>query len=54
MARYEVIGDSIIAGKSKGETVDLDETVNVDALLWGGHIKPVAKPKAKPEPEPVD
>lgn len=51
MALYEVVGDSTVAGKSKGDTVELDESVNVDALVWGGHVKPAKKsePKAKPE-----
>jgi hypothetical protein len=49
--KYRVIGDSVVAGKTKGEEVSLDdEQFNVEALIEGGHIKPVkTSPKQKEE-----
>ena len=51
---YPVIGDSIVAGKSKGESIDeealLDWPANISALVEGGHIEDVAGG----DPVPVD
>lgn len=43
MAQYKVLSDKCTLGK-KGATVSVDEKsgFNVDALIAGGHIAPVA------------
>ena len=45
MESYKVIGDSLVAGKSKGETLSSDDLqgVNVDYLIENGHIAPETK-----------
>lgn len=44
MTEYRVIGPFEVDGKSKGEIVKLDpQTVNIQALIEGGHVEPVAK-----------
>lgn len=51
---YPVIGDCLVAGKAKGESVDeqvlLDWPANIPALVEGGHIEDVAGG----DPAPVD
>jgi len=47
MALFKVTGPFEIGGVAPGGTVELDESaVNVDALVWAGHVEPV-KPAAK-------
>lgn len=36
--RYRVVGSRPVAGVAPGGVVELDESVNAAALLWGGHI----------------
>lgn len=46
MSEYKVIGPFEIAGKPTGETVELDSNeVNIQALIDGGHIEEVERPK---------
>lgn len=56
--RCKVIGDCEIAGVATGGIVELDpETVNIDALVAGGHIEvlPVARKSGKAtQPEAGD
>jgi hypothetical protein len=54
---YEVIGDSPVAGKLKGESIDaktLDAwPANVEALIAGGHITdPAGSNTAPVDPAP--
>lgn len=42
--RFEVVGPCRIAGVGKGEAVQLDPaTVNIDALIAAGHVRPVKR-----------
>lgn len=45
MENYKVIGDSLVAGKAKGEILSSDDLqgVNVDYLVENGHIAPETK-----------
>jgi len=46
---YKVIGDSLVAGKAKGEFVMADELDNAESIKYlidNGHIEPETK-KAK-------
>ncbi|MGW5578716.1 hypothetical protein [Micromonospora chokoriensis] len=51
MNTYKVIGICTVAGAKRGETVELDpEQINIQALIEGGHIEPIAvKPPRKKE-----
>lgn len=45
MDQYKVVGPFEIAGKKRGETVQLDPTeVNIQVLIDCGHIEPIGKP----------
>lgn len=58
--QYEVIGPFEIGGVKPGGIVELDtETVNVDALIEAGHVKPAKTRRGKAhvdaglDPDPV-
>lgn len=49
MPHYKVIGICTIAGKKRGEVVELDpEQVNISALIAAGHVEAIEKPAEKP------
>lgn len=52
MARYEVTSDEFTRGKLGAtiESDDLPDGINVDALVQGGHLKPVTTTTAKTKP----
>jgi len=49
--KYRVLPDNVsVNGKRQGEIVSLDdEKYNIQALIDGGIVKPVTKPKEKKE-----
>ena len=55
---YVVIGDCMVAGKSKGDVLDEQELVewpaNVAALIEGGHINPAGGDGAPVDPAPAE
>lgn len=48
---YKVIGDSLVAGHGKGETVTTEELgdSNIEYLVENGHIAPETKKKKEDE-----
>ncbi|MEH1059395.1 hypothetical protein V6U89_29830 [Micromonospora sp. CPCC 206171] len=50
MTTYKVIGICTVAGKKRGEVVELDpELINIEALVEAGHIEPVTARPGKKE-----
>jgi hypothetical protein len=39
---YVVVGDSLVQGKGKGETITIEDPVQARQLVKGGHIEAVA------------
>lgn len=55
---YTVVGDSVVVGKSKGDTITMqvleEWPANIPALIEGGHIQVVAGGDSAPaDPAPV-